>query len=255
MYVLVEESDQGVFSTPRGDFSPVPGHPPIFDAIVGDPGYSPWWQFVLWPVSDTFGGEVVTSFAAMDEAFRQGLVKTSITLPQAINCPVVLPEARLEERPGDTISARTPSPAHYKGKRVHYFSFSVVPVSDSVVSTPPAYTLRREGGELLSESVRGVDMTADGDLYDSNDLFSAAPGDAAYSDTVSLVEVVVHDGKFIDRSDSDDESELDDAADLFRDGEPDPDVVVAVRSGAEVLNRPIRPPPTAPRQADGQEGP
>lgn len=240
LYLLVQASDEGAMETERGRFNPVPGHYPIFDAVPGDPGYSPWWQIVLWPVTEAYGGEVIASFDAMDEAFRQGLVETPLTLPAAINCPVVLDEARLELEPGVASSAKSPGTAYYKGKRVYYFSFTTAPVVDARVSTPPMYTLRREGGELLSEQVRGVDMTADGDLLDSNDLFSAAPGDADYSDMVTLVEVVVQDGKFIDRTGSDTESELDDAADLFRDGAPDPERTIALHPQGRLLNRPIR---------------
>lgn len=244
LYMLVEEAEQGAFETPQGRFNPLPDHPPIFDAIPGDPGYSPWWLVVLWPVTERFAGEVITSFAAMDEAFRQGLVRGSVTVPLAINCPIVLPEARLEAEPGDASSALTPNIAYYKGSRVYYFSFSAVPVDALAVATPPVYRLRREGGEPLSESERGVDMTRDGDLLDSNDLFAAAPGDPDYTDMVSVVDAVVTDGEFIDRSGSDATSDLMRAADLFSDGAPDPDRTIALHPLGTVLNLPIRPPPT-----------
>lgn len=246
LYMLVEETEQGAFQTPQGTFNPLVDHYTIFDAIAGDPGYSPWWLIVLWPVTDKYGGEKITSFDAMEEAFRQGLVTSSVSLPVAFNCPVVLPEARLEMEPGDPASAIAPFPAYYKGTVVYYFGFDAVVLDALTVTTPPVYRLRREGGEPLSESLRGVDMTRDGDLVDSNDLFAAAPGDAAYSGMVSVVDAVVVDGEFIDRSGSDASSDLMDAADLFRDGAPDPDRTIALHPLGQVLNLPIRPPPTDP---------
>lgn len=242
LYMLVLADPQGVFETRAGRFSPLP-HPPIFDAIPGDPGYSPWWTAVLWPVTDAYADQVIGSFAAMDEAFRQGLVSASIRLPMTINCPVVLPEARLEKVPGDRLSAAEPSEAYYKGTAVYYFSFDVIDVTDPTVPIAPVYTVRREGGEPLSEPWRGVDFTSDGDQLDSNDLFAQVPGDAGYSGMVELYDAVVTDGEFIDRSGSDATSELDDAAQLFIDGEPDPTRTVALQSEGVIVNRPIRTPP------------
>jgi len=242
LYLLVTADPQGPFTTTEGTFAPLPGHPPIFDAIPGDPGYSPWWRFVIWPVTAAYNGQVLGSFAAMDEAFRQGLVSHSISLAASINCPVVLPEARLETVPGERSSVTSPSPAYYKGLEVKYFSFDMIDVPGETVSIAPLYTLRREGGEPMSEPARGVDFTSDGDQVDSNDLFAAAPGDAEYSGMVAIVDVVVRDGEFIDRSGSDAKSELDDAAQLFRDGEPDPTRTIALRAAGLVVNRPIRPP-------------
>lgn len=243
LYMLVVADPQGFFETPAGRFSPLPGHPPIFDAIPGDPGYSPWWTVVLWPVTEAYADQVLGSFAAMDEAFRQGLVSASVTLPMAINCPVVLPEARLENVPGDASSLTEPNPAYYQGSEVYYFSFDAIPVTGPSVPVPPLYMLRREGGEPLSEPWRGVDFTKDGDQVDSNDLFAEVPGDAGYSGMVELFDAVVTDGEFIDESGSDDSSELDDAAQLFSDGEPDPERTVALHSQGIVANRPLRTPP------------
>lgn len=243
LFLLVEESAEGPFATPSGRYSPVPGHPPLFDAIPGDPGYSPWWTMVLVPVTERYDGEVLASFAAVDEAYRLGLVGIPITLPTAINCPVVLPEARLETVPGDEDSASAPNRAFYKGTTVHYFSFATIDVEGLRVPAPPAYLLRREGGEPLSEIERGVDMTRDGDLADTNDLFAAAPGDADYSDMVALVDVVVVDGDYIDTRASDATSDLMDADQLFAGGlsNPDPDRVIALHPQGVIVNRPIQP--------------
>ena len=243
LYLLVQEAADGPFETASGRFTPVPGHPPLFDAIPGDPGYSPWWTMVLVPVTADYQGEVLASFAAVDEAYRLGLVGLPITLTTAVNCPVVLPEARLETIPGgDETTRREPNRAFYKGRTVHYFSFAARPVQGLRVPVREAYLLRREGGEPLSEIDRGVDMTRDGDLTDTNDIFAAAPGDDDYSDMALLVDVVVAEGKYIDSSRSDAESDLMDAAQLFADGMPDPERVIALRPQGTIVNRPIQPP-------------
>lgn len=247
LYLLVQETPEGPFETPSGRFAPVPGHPPLFDAIPGDPGYSPWWTMVLVPVTDRYDGEVLASFSAIDEAYRVGLVGLPIILPTAINCPVVLPEARLETLPGDADSLREPNRAYYKGKTVHYFSFTAMAVDGLRVPAPSAYLLRREGGEPLSEIDRGVDMTRDGDLTDTNDLFAAAPGDDDYSDMVTLVDAVVSDGDYIDTSKSDARSDLMDADQLYAGNHPDPDRVIALRPRGVIVNRPIQPTPEAQR--------
>ena len=78
LYLLVEPSDTPEFETPRGGFSPVGHHPPSFDSIPGDLGYSPFWSVVLVPVTDRYEGELLPSFAAVDEAQRVGLVETPI---------------------------------------------------------------------------------------------------------------------------------------------------------------------------------
>jgi hypothetical protein len=242
LYLLVEEAAAGPFETASGRFAPVPGHPPIFDAIPGDPGYSPWWTMVLVPVTERYQGEVLASFAAVDEAYRVGLVGLPMRLTTAINCPVVLPEARLETIPGDEESLLEPNRAYYKGTTVHYFSFATLSVEGLRVPVPEAYLLRREGGEPLSELERGVDMTRDGDLADTNDLFAAAPGDDDYSDMFALVDVVVTDGDYIDTHQNDSASDLTDAAQLFSEEAPDPDRVIALRPQGTIVNRPIQPP-------------
>ena len=241
LYMLVMEAEGGFLQGPDGrTYNPVPGHGSIFDAIPGDPGYSPWWSVVMWPVTDRYHDEVIASFDAMDEAYRQGLVGASIPLPMAVNCPVVLPEARLEIAPEDRTRVMEPFSGYYKGYAVSYFGFDVAFMSESRVATPPLYVLRREGGEPLSEVARGVDITRDGDLLDGNELFAAVPGDADYTGMVELVDAVVADAELIDRTLDDATSALMDAATLFLStGAPDPSRVVALHPEGIIVNRPL----------------
>ena len=239
LYLLVRESSDGFFDAQGKKFIPVPEHYPIFDKIPGDLGYSPWWEVVLVPVTDKYAGEILPSFAAVDEAERQGLVGALIPMPMAINCPVVLPSARLERVPGEP--PIEPNEAYYRGHEIHYFDFDTVPVRAADLPVSTVYQLRREGGEPLSEPVRGVDLNADGDVLDTNDIFSDGPGDETYSGLVRVVEVVVvADTHSID---GDGAPGVTGIGDLFRrvGGElvPEADRVVAVYPQTKVLNRPI----------------
>jgi hypothetical protein len=245
LYLLVEPSETPMFDTPRGGFSPVGHHPPVFDAIPGDLGYSPYWGVVLVPVTDRYDGELLPSFAAVDEAQRVGLVEAPIPIAAAINCPVVLPEARLERADG-TFSK--PKIAFYRGFIVHYFDFDTVAFDPDggPIAAPRVYELRRSQGEPISEMTRGVDFTGDGDLADTNHLFLSPPGRADYTGLVTPVDTIVAaDLETLDVSGK--SSILTSTADLFRaDGSPDPEVVVALYPRAVVLNRPIAQPTPAP---------
>jgi len=240
LYLLVRASDTPEFKTPRGDFSAT-GHAPLFDSIPGDKGYSPWWTVVLLPVTERYDGELLTSFAAVEEALRNGLVSAPITLAAAVNCPVVLPEARLE-RPDGSLSA--PKTAYYKGTVIHYFDFDLVGINPNSgqVAAPAVYELRREGSEPISEIIRAVDFTGNGDLVDTNDLFEAAPGSPAYTGLVRPIDTIIgSDLQTLDVTRSAGESALKAAADLFAYDVPDADVVVAMYPRGTVLNRPIAP--------------
>ncbi len=241
LYLVVREvATGGIFETESGQYSLI-GHPPIFDAIPGDPAYTPWWSVFLLPVAARWDDQLLPSFEAVDEAIRQGLVDVPIALPVAANCPVVLPEARLEA-PDGTLTP--PSRAFYKGTWVHYFDLGVAPLLEGRVPVADAWTLRREGGEPLSEPHRGVDMTGDGDLHDTNDIFSALPGDEAYSGLVAVTEAVVAaDIESIDTRGTDLEAALMGVSDLFggEDAAPTPGVVRALYPAGTILNRPIAP--------------
>ena len=241
LYLLVEASDAPTFETSSGGFSPI-GQPPIFDAIPGDAGYSPYWSVVLVPVTTRYAGEVLASFAAVDEAHRIGLVGVPIPIGTAINCPVVLPEARLELADG---GRGVPSTAYYKGFVVRYFDFGAVSfdVAGGQIPVATVYSLRRSGGEPISELVRGVDFTRDGDLLDTNDIFLLGRDSIDYTGLVTAVDTIVApDLATLDQGPT---SVLTAASDLFIAGSPDPDVVVALYPGSTVFNRPIAPTVTA----------
>lgn len=241
IWVIVREDPDGMFASNTRRFAPV-GQGNIIDAVPGDPGYSPYWRVFLVPVTDLWDGELVTSAAAIDAGVQAGLLERPISLQLAVNCPVVDADVRLEATPGELTP---PDEGYYRGVRVAYFSFEVFTLGGEGVAAPPVYALRREGGEPLDETLRGVDMTGDGDRVDSNDVFAIAWGAPGYSSVVTRVEVVVRaETASIDTSGDDAQADVMDEATLLRpDGSPDPAVVVAFHPTGLTYNRPQRPAP------------
>lgn len=238
LYLLVAEDEAGELEVMGKRYKKI-GHPPIFDKVPGDAGYSPWWTVVLLPVSEVYDGELVTSFEAVEEAVRQGLVGAEVVTTKIINCPVVAWDARLERKLGE--GSEPPEEAYYRGKVIRYFSFDEIDVDEPVIASPPLYELRREGGEPLSERIRGVDMTQDGDLLDTNDVFAFGPGDPEYTGFVRATSVVVAmERDAIDTTGNESESDFTSSSDLFdAEGRPRADNVVSVGDPGPVLNRPI----------------
>src|SRR5690606_34238616 len=133
----------------------------------------------------------------------------------------------------------------YDGYLINYFSFGRASIDRFDEDPPLVFLLRREGGEPLSEPARGVDMTGDGDLRDTNDVFSAAPGSSDYTGLVRLVDVVVPaDYASIDTSQDEAVADVMHAASLFRfgavGGDYDSRVVVAAYPREDaVMNWPL----------------
>jgi hypothetical protein len=123
---------------------------------------------------------------------------------------------------------------YYEHHAVAYVDFGAVPVTRDVdVEVAPRYALRREGGEPLSEPMRGVDMDGDGDIVDSNDICAATP-------LVQTIDVVVAAGTAsIDTSQSDAQAQIMDAAQLF-DPQPVAGTVVSYAATGELRNMPVQ---------------
>lgn len=244
LYQLVEEDPAGFFEAHGKHWNPIPESHVIFDKVPGDAGYSPWWAVVLVPVTDKYDGQVLTSFDAVGEAMRQELVGYPMSTTKVVNCPVVADEVSLERTPDGPLEG--PQIAYYKGKVIYYFSFDEIVGDGPTVGVSSVYQLRREGGEPLSEPLRGVDMTGDGDRVDTNDVFLTGPGEAGYSGMVHIVDVVVKaDVMAIDTSGDDTMSDLSSVDALFtQDGGelvPDPAHVIAIYPEGAIVNRPIAP--------------
>lgn len=160
-----------------GTFTPVV-HNTLVDALPGDPGYSPYWGVYRVVVTDRYQGEVIPSVAAIADAVDLGLVEPPVALDFAVDCPIVGRDITLEVGGGQP---PLPPRARFnvKGRTVAYYDLGLMAFTDKVrVPEMRRYQLRREGGEPLSEPVRGVDLTGDGDVTDSNDIYDRTPGEA-----------------------------------------------------------------------------
>ncbi len=220
-----------------GSFTPL-DHPTIVDAVPGDPGYSPFWQVFIVPTTDTFDGEVITSFGAVQEARDTGLLGEPVKLDAYVNCPIVHRDVKLEV-PGGWAE---PVQLYYRGQRASYYPFGLhgLPEDSNAVHTGDVYHLRREGGEPLDETVRGVDMTGDGDTDDTNQIFDARFGDDDFSPLVMATEIVVAVGTgSIDTSGDEEVSDVNDEADLFDDdGDPLSPPMIAMYPSGDARNLP-----------------
>lgn len=158
---------------------------PIIDVLPGEPGYTPWWRRVVVRVTAAYGGEHIWSRAAIEEGVAKGLLEAPRATTTVIDCPVV--------RRGTTIpvsampGARTASttPAWYRNQRVELVAFTEtidVPLESRRMPAFPVYILQRiDAGQPLYEAVTGVDVTGDGRLDASNNVFADRLGGSRYS--------------------------------------------------------------------------
>ncbi len=203
----------------QGNFERLP-HPTIVDTIPGDPGYSPYWAVLFLEVTDTYDGELITSFAAIEEAQALGLIKAPSPAPFAVNCPTVAADVLLEVGGG-----QPPMPPEslffWNGKTVRYYDLGVMPITGGTIAAESSmYVLSREGQSPMSEPLRGVDITDDGDVLDTNNVFSVAKTDDDYTPLCRRVNVTVPaEGlSLIDTTQNDTQSSIQDATSLFNPG-------------------------------------
>ncbi|MFO0746602.1 MAG: hypothetical protein U1F43_13170 [Myxococcota bacterium] len=240
-YLLVEPAADGELSADGRRFREL-GAPAVLTAVPGDLGYSPLWRVILVPVTERYAGQVLASVEAIDAAVAAGIVEAPIRIPEARNWPVVLPETRLERVAGAAPEA--PITAYYKDARVDVLDLGELFVPGNNVPVATMYTLRRDGGEPISEPLRGVDLTGDGDAADSNDLFATGPGQAFYSPLVRVSEAVVPAAlQGIDSYHDQARSDLTDASQLFAADHttPEPAVVMSLYPSTPILDRPFVP--------------
>lgn len=222
----------------------------IFDVIPGDEGYSPFWPMYASMVTDRWQGEIFPSVAALEEGQRLGLVTEPTPVPMGpgdpriaySNCPVIASGVLLEVG-GQKPPRGRHGEAFYRGMRVDYFDFvpsnGMRPMLEGGVYMLESelYVLRREGGAPLSEPIRNVDMTGDGDTKDTNDIFTLDLASADYTPLLRVVDVTVTASTASIEGPSPDVTSV---ADLFGvDGRPTARVVSYAETGSYV-NRPLR---------------
>lgn len=214
------------------------GHPNIIDSIPGEEGYSPFWKVFILEVSDKYDDEIFPSFAAVDEAIRTGLVVEPTDPGLIVNCPVTARDVRMELGGGSAAIA-PPSTFFWQGQSVNYFDLGIVSnASEGRAMIADMYELKREGREILSEPVRGVDISGDGDVVDTNNIFSSLIGNMNYTSLVRRTRVTIpFDSTSIDTIPSDNNAQFNSSEQLF-DPEANPDAVIAFEVGTVLLNLP-----------------
>ncbi len=215
-------------------------HKTIIDAIPGDPGYSPYWSVLLLEVTDAYDGELITSFAAIEEAQERGLLLAP-TLPTfAVNCPAVASDVSLDVGLGDGEELPPPSEFFWQGKTVRYYDLGVMPVSDGTIAAQSSMlVVSREGRAPLSEPIRNIDITGDGDIVDTNNIFELARDHERYTPLTQRVDIVLPNDAFplLDTTADEKESGLKTFTDVF---DPDPvlDSLVSFERTTEFRNLP-----------------
>ncbi len=209
-------------------------HPTVIEAIPGEPRYSPFWAVFFIEITPAYRGELLTSFAAISEAVDRGLVKRPAAQTFAVNCPIAGSDVRIDVGNGATVGPD--ATFYYDGKTVPYFDFGRMPLVDgSTVPEARRIVLRRAGDEPLSEVIRHVDLTGDGDTTDTNDILEGAPGIAPVTPRMRTTTVVVPAGTAsIDTSRDESVSDVTAATQLFN---PAPtSLVVGYTPSDEVAN-------------------
>jgi hypothetical protein len=214
-------------------------HPPIFGAIPGDPTYSPFWFVYQVQVGPSYNGELITSTAALNEAQARGLVLSPKSSPGQVDCPIVGQDVTLEVGGGQPPLAPT-GIFYYEGHSGLYFDFGHAALAaGAAVPTADVYELRREGGDPISEPLRGVDLDRDGDAGDTNDIFPALPGDETYSPRCRIVQITVPaTTAAIDTTRDQTRSDIRAVSDLFTDGQPIAGTVLGIAATERAFNCP-----------------
>lgn len=171
-------------------------HPLVLETLPGEEGYSHFAKVTEVRVSEDYAGEVMGSFAAVDDAVADGLA----TLEERnayINCPIVAPDIRVELPDGEL----APTPAYVRDMQTQCLLFDRGTGSLGLgergtemgeVLIRNVYVLTREGEEMpLMEAARMADITGDGDAVDSNNIFGAGLGDVDYTPLWRMVAVTV----------------------------------------------------------------
>lgn len=189
----------GVLCRESGGECALEDHPLVLEALPGEEGYSHFGRVVEVRLSEGYGGEVMASFDAIDDAVADGLA----TLEERnayINCPIVGPGVRLETDEGE----RAPRAAYVRGMQTQCMLFDEgtgrlglgergTEMGEVLIRN--VYVLTREGETMpLTEAARMEDITGDGDAVDSNNIFGAALGDVDYTPLWRMVGVTVPSG-------------------------------------------------------------
>ena len=225
----------------NGEPEPV-DHPDLIDSVPGDMSYSPIRVPYLVYVTAAYRGERITSLPALEDAIELGLLEEPESTEAGVNWPVVLADTRLEL--GADREPLAPEPAYYRGVVVAQLKLGPeqegFALQRGSVSPASAYVLRRQNeADALEEGKMMSDLNADGDMTDSNVVFSVDVAQEGYSSLWSQVDVIV--------SPSYAWGTIEDEAALFQSSDsgliPIDGAFVSFAESETLLNRPLRPTP------------
>lgn len=232
LFVLMERDE-------NEELVPLP-HNTIIDAIPGAPGYSPFWAVLHLEVTDLYDGELITSFAAVEEAQELGLVESPHLSTFAINCPVVASDVTLDVGdPGGTNLA-PPSEFYWQGKRVKYYDLGQMPTAENATpSESSMIVLAKEGQLPVSEPERNVDVTGDGDTLDTNNVFEFARLEESYTPLTRRINVTLAESeiRLIDSTRDQEDSEVNRFSEVLG-IMPLPEIIAAFEITDELRNLP-----------------
>ena len=220
-----------------GEAEPI-DHPDLIDSVPGDMNYSPFRVPYVVYVTAAYDGERITSVPALEDAIEVGLLEEPEPMKSGANWPVVAADVQLEL--GDGESPLLPVPVYYRGHVATQLKLGAthegLALERGSVLSASAYLPRRQNEpDALEEPTWEADLNADGDMLDSNVVFTAAPGGEGYSSLWIQVDVIV--------SPSYAWGELSDEAQMFTHTdaglEPVDAAFVSYAPAEELLNRPL----------------
>jgi hypothetical protein len=180
---------------PEGDEDCAPiDHAPIVDLLPGETGYSAFGQihWVILPAG--WSGRLTSLDAIRAEIDAQGSAEPRPS-SMLMHCPIVGADAQIEVAPDTTVLAQ--APIYVRGLEAKCFDFSAsrphrAVLPDGAMFIRNVYVLTREGeAQPLSEAMRMIDLTNDGDQRDSNNIFGVDLSDNDYTPLWRMVTVTV----------------------------------------------------------------
>ena len=179
---------------PEGDDDCAPiDHPPIVDALPGDPGYSPFGQVHWVHLPEGWDGQL-TSVAEVNEAALTPPTPSSFLM----HCPIAALDVGIDVGEGVVLDPDTP--IYVRGMEARCFNFSATRENRALLPSGElferhVYMLTREDETLpLAEGPRMMDLNGDGDQLDSNNIFGSGLEDIDYTPLWKLVQVTVPAG-------------------------------------------------------------
>lgn len=177
--------------------APIAEHPHVAAALPGSTGYAPFGWIHEVAVTTSYAGQRLTSEAAIDEAVAAGLVARPEPTLSYVELAIVHPDTRVELGPEDW--APPNGTVYAEGVVAPAIDFTathrrlpLLSASTGTIELRNVYSLRRDGEAMpIHERARGVDLTGDGDLSDSNNILGEALADLSYTPLWRPVSVTV----------------------------------------------------------------